>query len=257
MYSRVRRYTGARKRYLGANKRYNYSNYKRRRTTRTSIAPYARMPYIPRYLADMPAVKYARLRYVSYNSTPGPGVNSIVVREFRLNSLYDPDYQVGGHQPTGFDELMKQYEKFTVLKTYVQLENCSLIGSRALYLCLIREQQPGDVAAQYALDGLDSLMERPGVSESLALTLGGDMLSPKRKVGMMCDMSKYTGKSYKDLIGDYGYQGDVGHDPNQIQNIAVVCYSPTGADQSTVSAQWRITMDFYAAFTKRMPPEGS
>jgi len=257
MYSRVRRYTGARKRYLGANKRYNYSNYKRRRTTRTSIAPYARMPYIPRYLADMPPVKYARLRYVSFLSVNGPGVNSIVVREFRLNSLYDPDYQVGGHQPTGFDELMKQYEKFTVLKTYVQLENCSLNASRAMFLCMIREQQPGDVAAQYAVDGLDSLMERPGVSESLALTLGGDMLTPKRKVGMMCDMSKYTGKSYKDLIGDYGYQGDVGHDPNQIQNIAAVCYSPTGADQSSGTAQFKITMDFYAAFTKRMPPEGS
>ena len=256
MYSRVRRYTGARKRYLGANKKYNYNNYKRRRTT-TSIAPYARMPYIPRFLADMPAIKYARLRYVSFNNTAGPSVNSIVIREYRINSLYDPDYQVGGHQPTGFDEMMKQYEKFTVLKTYVQLENCSLINNRALFVCLIREQQPGDVAAQYAVDGLNALMERPAVSESLALTVGGDMMGSKRKIGMMCDMSKYTGKTYRDLIGDYGYQGDVGHDPNQIQNIAVVCYSPTGADQSSVSAQWKLTMDFYVAFTKRMPPEGS
>ena len=256
MYSRVRRYTGARKRTLGAYKKYTKPYLKRRRTT-TTIAPYARLPYFPSYLSDVPAIKYAKLRYVAYDNTAGPGINNLVIREFRINGMYDPEVTLGGHQPTGFDELMKQYEKFTVLKAHFTLENYSLINNRALFLCMIREQQPGDVAAQYSVDGLNGLMERPGISDTLALSVGGDMMGSKRKVFMWCDMAKYTGKTYKDLIGDYGYQGDVGHDPNQQQYLAVVLYSPTGADQSSVSAQWKITIDYYAAFTKRMPPEAS
>jgi len=255
MYSRVRRYTGARKRSLGAYKKYSKSNYKRRRTT--TIAPYQRLPYFPSYLSDVPPVKYAKLRYVVHENTNGPALNNLTIREFRINGLYDPEVGLGGHQPCGFDELMKQYEKFTVLKAHFTLENMSLNSNRAMFLCMIREQQPGDVAAQYSIDGLNPIFERPGISDTLGLSIGGDMLSSKRKVYMWCDMSKYVGKTYKDLIGDYGYQGDVGHDPNQQQYLAVVLFSPTGADQSSGTAQWKLTIDYYAAFTKRMPPEGS
>lgn len=256
MYSRVRRYSGARKRTLGAYKKYTKPYLKRRRTT-TSVAPYARLPYFPRYLADVPNVKYARLRYVCHENVPGPGTGQIVVKEYRINGMFDPEVALGGHQPSGYDELMKQYEKYTVLKTHVTLENCCVYPNRSLLMCIIREQLIGDVAAMYAIDGINGLMERPGVSESLAESFGGDMLASKRKVHMWFDMSKYTGKTYKDLIGDYGYQGDVGHDPNQQQYFAVVLYSPSNANETSGNSQFKVTIDYYAAFTKRMPPEGS
>ena len=171
MYSRVRRYSGARKRYLVPYKRYNKPTYKRRRTT-TAIAPYARLPYFPRYFSDMPSIKYAKLNYVCHIKTNGPPVNNIRVYEYRINGMFDPEVALGGHQPMGFDEMMKQYEKYTVLKTHAEVENMSIVYTRDIFMCMIREQQPGDVAAQYSSSGLDALFERPGVSETLFIVTG-------------------------------------------------------------------------------------
>jgi len=136
---------------------------------------------------------------VVHESVNGPGVGNIAVREYRINSKFDPEATLGGHQPAGFDELMEKYEKFTVLKCHVEIENMSNIGVRALFLCIIREQQPGDVAGQYASgDGLNGIMERDGVSETLSLCLS-DMQAGKRKAHMWFDMSKFTGKTYRGL----------------------------------------------------------
>lgn len=254
MYTRYRKSRPSRKYALAPAKKYRRTSYISKRRAYTPY--YARLPYFPPYMADVPAVKYAKLNYVATYDVSGPGVNAIVVKEFRINGMFDPDAQMGGHQPLGFDELMKQYEKFTVLKTYVELENMSVVAYKSLFMVLVREQAVGDVAAMYAVDGITGLLERPGVSETMCITTG-EYLASKRKVGMMCDMSKYTGKSYKDLIGDYGYQGDVGHDPDQQQFVAVVLFNPVGSDQSANTAQFKIKLTYYAAFTKRMPPEGS
>jgi len=170
--------------------------------------------------------------------------------------MYDPDVAIGGHQPTGYDELMKQYEKYTVLKCHVTLENTSVLNYRSMMMCIVREQQPGDVAAQFATDGLPAILERDGVSKSLAVTTG-EYSSDKRTVSMWFDMSKYTGKSYKDLIGDIQYQGDVGTDPSSIQRFAIMIWSPQNTDQSGNAVQFTVKIQYYAAFTKRMPTEGS
>lgn len=254
MYSRYRKSRPSRKYALAPAKKYRRTSYYGKRRPYTPA--YARLPYFPPYLMDVPAVKYAKLRYVVNDNVNGPGVNSIVVREYRINGLFDPEVALGGHQPMGFDELMKQYEKYTVLKAHIELENMSVVSYKAMFLCLVREQGLGDLAAMYASDGLSALLERPGVSESLCVTTG-EYQASKRKVSMWCDMSKFTGKSYKDLIGDYGYQGDVGHDPDQQQYVAVLLYNPQGSDQSSNSAQFKVTITYYAAFSKRMPPEGS
>lgn len=253
MYQRRRFAAGARKYALGKYKKAPTSTYKRRKLYKP---PYARLPYFPPYLMDVPPVKFAKLNYVAMYDTAGPGLNAIVVKEFRINGMFDPDAQIGGHQPMGFDELMKQYEKFTVLKAYVELENMSVVSYKSIFMMLMREQSPGDVAAQFSSEGIAGVLERPGHSETLCVTTG-EYQGSKRKVGLMCDMAKYSGKNYKDLIGDYGYQGDVGHDPDQQQFVAVVLFNPTGADQSANTAQWKIKITYYAAFTKRMPPEGS
>lgn len=254
MYTRYRKSRPSRKYALAPAKKYRRTSYISKRRAYTPY--YARLPYFPPYLGDVPPVKYAKLRYVDIGELTGPGAGAIKVKEYRINGMYDPDTSIGGHQPMGYDELMKQYEKYTVLKAYVELENMSVVAYKSLFMCLVREQASGDVAAMFGVDGITGILERPGVTESMCITTG-EYQASKRKVGMWCDMSKYTGKSYKDLIGDYGYQGDVGHDPDQQQFIALLLYNPVGSDQSANTAQYRITITYYAAFTKRMPPEGS
>lgn len=43
-----------------------------------------------------------------------PTGTAVVAKRYLANGMYDPDTNVGGHQPRGFDEFMKLYKTFTV-----------------------------------------------------------------------------------------------------------------------------------------------
>ncbi len=59
-----------------------------------------------------------KLRYVTQKSFSGSITPTNV--SFRLNSLFDPDYAVGGSQPTWFDKYAALYEEYLVLKAHVK-----------------------------------------------------------------------------------------------------------------------------------------
>jgi len=52
-------------------------------------------------------------------NSPIAGVNALV---YSLNGLFDPDISGVGDQPTGFDEYMALYSKYTVLATKVKIK---------------------------------------------------------------------------------------------------------------------------------------
>lgn len=260
MYKRPRYNSGARKYGLAKYKAYGGAPAIRKRPQYRNSSfytpPYARLPLFRNVVADQPTIKYAKLTYVVHENLTGPTAGNIVVKEYRINGMYDPEVSVGGHQPMGFDELMNQYEKFTVLKAKFELENQSVVTYKNLFLMLFREQTPGAASTMYASNGLSNLIESAGSSETLCVTTG-EYQARQRKVTMWADMSRFTGKTYRDLIGDYGYQGDSGHDPDQQQYMAVVLFNPQASDQSANTAQYQLKITYYAAFTKRLPSVSS
>jgi hypothetical protein len=66
-------------------------------------------------LVPLPSKWRFSTRYMENNLLidPTQGTNSEHI--FRLNSLYDPDYATGGHQPLGFDQLAPLYTYYTVI----------------------------------------------------------------------------------------------------------------------------------------------
>lgn len=72
----------------------------------------------------------AKLSYCSIIALNG-GIFTTADYYFRCNSLFDPDYTGGGHQPMGFDQLMALYKKFVVNKAKImchfQIETGSTI----------------------------------------------------------------------------------------------------------------------------------
>lgn len=64
-------------------------------------------------LGGFPTRKTVALRYVEDFSL-NPGDASTVVQVFRANSLYDPNYTGGGHQPMFFDNYSNLYGKYKV-----------------------------------------------------------------------------------------------------------------------------------------------
>lgn len=60
-----------------------------------------------------------KLYYVdNYELLTGVVANVIAGSAWRMinvNSLFDPDHQIGGHQPAGFDHMMTQYQQYKVI----------------------------------------------------------------------------------------------------------------------------------------------
>lgn len=43
-----------------------------------------------------------------------PGIDAIDSHRFRAGSVFDPDFETGGHQPMGFDEAAAEYQHYAV-----------------------------------------------------------------------------------------------------------------------------------------------
>lgn len=65
---------------------------------------------IPRFKLGLPEKIFIKYRYCDYLSFSG--TNDAYV--YRCNSLYDPDYTGGGHQPRNFDQMSSIYAKYSV-----------------------------------------------------------------------------------------------------------------------------------------------
>lgn len=69
---------------------------------------------IVRGISGFPDVMMTKMKYVSFD-TQSSGVGSIDVYTFRGNSVQDPDYTGGGHQPNSFDQYATIYNKYKVM----------------------------------------------------------------------------------------------------------------------------------------------
>lgn len=67
----------------------------------------------------MPGVAEKQIVKMKYSDqfVLDPGVGSTAGHIFRANSIFDPDYSAGGHQPLGRDEWAVFYDHYTVLNS--------------------------------------------------------------------------------------------------------------------------------------------
>lgn len=85
--------------------------------------------YLPKLVRPTAAVEPAlglpfrtvRLRYVETYNLTAAGANIGNYWAFRANSIYDPDYSYGGHQPMGRDVWASIYSEYRVRRFYVNL----------------------------------------------------------------------------------------------------------------------------------------
>lgn len=71
----------------------------------------------------MPEHLYTQHRYVKTVVFTTDNFTGLVPNEvaIRLNSLYDPEFVIGGHQPLGFDQITPIYNKYKVYKVKAQV----------------------------------------------------------------------------------------------------------------------------------------
>jgi len=72
---------------------------------------------IPRgFASPFPMQRIAKLRYCMTTTLDATSATR-VLQQFRANSLFDPDFTSGGHQPYGFDTLDSIYNHYEVLSS--------------------------------------------------------------------------------------------------------------------------------------------
>lgn len=62
----------------------------------------------------VPDTKVVKHRYV-FHTFLDPGTGGVASRIMRANSVFDPEYAVGGHQPLGYDEWTQFYHHYNVI----------------------------------------------------------------------------------------------------------------------------------------------
>nr|AGA18401.1 hypothetical protein [uncultured marine virus] len=94
---------------------------KRRRVTPTSVKrarvnPKARnkIVAVPRNKLAFPSGIRTKLRYTGKFAFDIGSETGILQKTFRANSIFDPDYSLGGHQPRGTDQYAEIYNMYTV-----------------------------------------------------------------------------------------------------------------------------------------------
>lgn len=112
---RVRRSTGSRRRYTTKRKAYKRTAYRKRRNQNSAVS---------RNLIGFPKNQYVHMRYCETLSLDGSSVISPKI--YRANSIYDPDYSTGGHQPMGYETWLKLYNQYIVVKSRCKMTVCQV-----------------------------------------------------------------------------------------------------------------------------------
>lgn len=140
----------------------------------------------------------------TFQVTTGALIGIPTYNQWRLNGLNDPRVAVGGHQPTGFDQLMAMYVKYTVLGAKI---TCTFTAADAVYYsgdCGINITDPTATVGPNTYDLIENQYSTYGCWSQSANP-------PKLTIGLDC--AKYFG--IKDMTDEADCQGTQGTDPSR------------------------------------------
>lgn len=117
---------------------------------------------VPRPWAPLPMRQYGTFRYHS-NHLLNPGAGVCVDQVFSANGMYDPDITGTGHQPYGFDQMMANYDHYTVMgsRCIVEWTNTTALPVHAVIALR-------DSASSLTGTTTDTLLEQPGIKHKLS-----------------------------------------------------------------------------------------
>lgn len=107
------------------------------RTTKRSAIRFKRRPRgFKKPMTTFPKKQLVELTYCDEVNLPNKGAGSAPYK-FRMNSIADPDFTAGGHQPRGHDQFAAIYRKYCVIGAKARVEllyanvpntECSVFG---------------------------------------------------------------------------------------------------------------------------------
>ena len=192
---------------------------------------------------------FARLPYVENFgiSATSPSFNiSQIGYTFRLNSMFDPRFQVGGHQPMQYDELMAHYEVCLVHAAKVTLTFFNPTTDGAYVGYRVRTSQNAVATANQDITYIQEMRDSP----CRPLAASG---TQKKTFTTYVSMHKIFGVTKQQYAANYP---TFGHTPgtNPVQDVLLEPYII--ATQADCHVQCNISVTFFAqCFNPQTPPQ--
>lgn len=194
---------------------------------------------------NFPKTTRMRLKYCSEFS-----LNAMATgwagKVFRTNSLYDPEYAVGGHSAYMFDEMMQFYGKYRVVSSKIKVWyiNPAVVDQVPFYLTVLRSKDP-NVSTQFA--STDHILEsnlHGAVKVCGSFTIANNLAQAQAST---CNMT-YSQRKYFPGILDKDFEAQVGENPVTQAYFHVVQFSLAGNDPPI--AYFRCEISFNVIFSE-------
>jgi len=163
--------------------------------------------------------------------------------QFRLNSLFDPDFTGTGHQPKGFDQLAALYQRYRVYRVRWKVE-VDIVSSGFYPLFL-------GVVATNTNSGFTNITDFAETANSQWLLCGNAYPLRTKVLTGMVDLAKLNGKTHAAYSADDTTQALVSADPSEILNLHVMTQT---MDNSTALAGYSfVQLWFDVEFSDAVP----
>lgn len=211
--------------------------------------PYS-IPRNPQMGSMMRGPRQFQWATLGYNEqfTAAPGTGSSDGYSFRLNGMFDPRVNAGGHQPQYFDQLMAIYTYFVVTSCDIVIravpENNPATGGTNTYQDLFQGLAciaPYGATTNSASSAASDILEFPGCQTD-GIVAGGKAGQVKLHV----DMPKLFGISWKGYVENPAFWGTAAADPTTQMGAFVGVIAAGAGAVPPVSCQ--VTVTYKAKF---------
>jgi hypothetical protein len=171
--------------------------------------------------AGVSPTKVATLTYPLYVN-PGASVAGVNAYQFRMNSLFDPDFTGTGGQPTDFDQWMALYTRYRVLSCHIDIDVVNVTSVTYVRACCAPS---ADSSPTLTWNGIAGLRDAHIPSSARA--------------GYVCNVSKTYlvcdafGINEEALMSENNYTGTAGTNPTSVAylNIGIATSATTDVTQ--------------------------
>lgn len=194
-------------------------------------------------------VFHARLHYghTFGISAPATATTAAAPPRFSLNSLYDPDFSGGGHQPMQYDQLTGIYKRYLVHACKVELEFSNPNGD-ALYVGYnLWNNAPGTFTQSAASLDLGNLVERRNV-KMVPIVNTGSQVKRMTIYVPMATLMQVPRVVYKTDRGAYSALYNA--NPAVFAFLEILALDPNGG---TTGCTVTMNLTYYAELYQGMP----
>uniref|UniRef100_UPI004047FF53 hypothetical protein n=1 Tax=Aliarcobacter sp. TaxID=2321116 RepID=UPI004047FF53 len=191
--------------------------------------------------APLPDRYFTKLRYSELaGATYSQAAGSPATYQFRINSIYDPNYTGTGHQPLGHDELGALYNRYRV---YGMRYKITFINRSTSYQAECALQLRPNVSAHTSMD---TVFEAPYSKKCIVGIEGGSSIKVLKGYA---SVAKIRGVSKKTVSADDTYQAQVGANPS-VEPILTIYVRNNDATVDLFMA-FRVELEYFVCFFDR------